>query len=429
MKRLFFASLAALASPLVAQYAPIPESEQGFPLVVSVRSEIGYDDNIFGSSAGERESAFFRVTPSADLNWSITDQTFWQGRYSIGASYFEDRPSDELLVDHRLSTTFSHLFTNRTSFRVTGAFYSIDSPEAEQDGIPDTDTFIGGQTNQSYILTSIAPSITHQLSPLFSLSGSYSGSFIRYDDDDLARALDVNRNTVSGSLSYIVNPRLSAVGELRYGRTSYVNDPENSSRQSPDRESFYYLGGLDFDLSEVNQISFRAGVEQRNIDNPVIGADDIEETDPFAEVSTNFSYAPRASITGTVRYQSQTTSNPELYPDQQSFVTRARLQQPLGRVLTLGVGLSQIYYVLEPTEGLGYLDITEREYRAGVSLTWNPNDNWSFIAEYNYTNRESEVDEEGTPAEEILTENFSANRERERSILTISARYSFGVDF
>lgn len=453
----FLAALSAAYLPLSAQYAPVPQDELGVPLVASIKIGAGYDDNLFLTAFDDEkvDSFFFEVAPTIKFNYSLTDQTFFNARYRLTGKFFEDRPTDDITVDHLLSAFISHLFTERTRLDANVSYQVLDNPEAVI-GERDDGDLIFGQTERSFDTFTFAPSFSHRLTQLFQIGGSYSLTTIRYDEDFLAGQLDRDEHLLAAELAYILNERLNLVGEVRFREVDY-----KSGTLQPDFESYFVLVGFDYAISDRLEASGRAGVEQleRDFSNFFIpqflvdGAgntlrvtpeEEDDELNPYLELEATYAYQSRAEASLLVSYRTLTTSNPAEFPLKETFRTRASVRHPLTSRMTLGASLDLRWETLEGANRVVELgsfsgddfvpiatvletraELQDFEYRFGLSLTYEPAENWALIADTSYVSRESSY-EGGEPLPGDLSE--AEARERERFLFTISARYTFGID-
>ena len=91
-------SLLLTVSPVRAVYAPVPEQDQGKSLVLTLKSGLSFDTNLFGASSNNIESAVFQFSPKAAYGGSVTDQTFVSASYQLTVDRFDNRPGDKTLA-------------------------------------------------------------------------------------------------------------------------------------------------------------------------------------------------------------------------------------------------------------------------------------------------------------------------------------------
>ena len=111
LRVLLAGGLLLAASPAHAVYAPIPEQEQGKSLVLTLKSGLSYDTNIFGASAKNIESSIFEISPKAAYNASLSAQTFFSTSYQLTLDHFDNRPGEKTLLSHEFTARAAHAFS------------------------------------------------------------------------------------------------------------------------------------------------------------------------------------------------------------------------------------------------------------------------------------------------------------------------------
>lgn len=373
MKKLSVAAFATacLAGPAWAVYAPIPEEDLGQTFTARVTAGIFYDTNIFGGSAGEVESAVYRVSPSFGLNTSLTDQTFFSAGYTLNYDYVEDRPGNTDLISHALTARVAHAFSSRSNIDLTESYSIVESPESLLAGLPlnADQSFKSNQFDARY-----TTGITEQLG--FTLKAR--SMIFAYDTPSLARALDRSETLLGVALEMEVSPVTKMVGEYRYQDVSY-----DTSGSQKDKVSDFLLGGFDFAPSEKMSLSLRGGMEFRSR----AGAPDDDS--PYAEVTARYDYGERSYFAAGYVLTYEEVSNIARYVD----VQVNRLFFNMEHAVSAKVVGSLMYNVepstLQGRPGVG-ADADEVTQRFGAALTYLPNRKMRVTAQFDVDNTASD---------------------------------------
>ncbi len=383
-------ALIAIAGPLGAVYAPIPEEELGKALVVNLGAGVLHDSNIFGAPQNERDSMVYRFAPSISYNASVTDQTFLSASYDMNMDYVENRPENDTLWTHVLSVRLAHSFNPDSVLDITEKFSIIESPESLLPGLP-------LNTDQSYNHNQLDASFTNKVGRRLGYEFKARSQLFAYKVDSLARQLDRDEGLLGFSMDYDVSEATQVLGEYRFQDVGYDRDGQFKNKQS-----HFFLGGLDYDPSETFSLSLRGGFEQRNRS----GAPD--DTAPRVEVTARHEYGERSYLAAGYILAIEEISNVQLYTDIQVHRFFANVQHALS-----GQTTGSLFYNIEPSKLLGRPgvigDRDEVTQRLGAALTWQPRRGWTVAALI-------DVD---------VTDSDDPFRDLDRTRLGLDVRYSF----
>lgn len=258
------ASAAYAGSPLVEK-APLVGIPASYAIRYSAYMNVGYDDNLHGSTHNKKEGGFVRFGASAayaDYE-SVTRLSY---NVRAGAQLYEKDAhgtKDQLFSDIQAEVAFQHRF---------GASSVYDSSlrlsyQPDQDySNPSSSVAVQGEVlhwNWQNSYSSILDErwLWHAV---LGVSGfTYSESDYRYD----------NRYYVNGSLgiSYVMSERTSVGAEamVRHEMREYGYDSD----------SFYFTGNIKHVLSPVSSCYLSAGVQMKMID---------DKTDLYPHISASY---------------------------------------------------------------------------------------------------------------------------------------------
>lgn len=354
-------ALAAITGPLGAVYAPIPEEELGKALVVGLGAGIYHDSNIFGSPNNEQDSLVYRFEPSVAYNASLTDQTFLSAGYDLIWDHVVDRPDNQDLISHILSGRLAHSFDPDTILDITEKFSIIENPESLLPGLP-------LNTDQSYISNQFDVSFDDKAGERLGYTLKARSLLYAYDLDSLATQLDRHEFLLGASINYFSSEATKVLGEIRYLDVAY-----DSGGQFKDKQSTYFLAGVDYNPAETLSISVRGGLEQRDRS----GAPNDEY--PRAELTFRKDYGEKSFFSAGYILAVEEISNVVQYTDIEVHRFFANVQHAFSAQTT-----GSLFYNVEPSELLGRPGVSpdrdETTQRLGAAITWQPQKGWRISA-------------------------------------------------
>jgi hypothetical protein len=377
------------ALPLWAAYAPIPEQEQGKDLVMSVKGGLSYDSNIFGAATDERESAIWTVAPRLTYNTSLTAQTFFSAGYGLTLDRFDKRPGDKLLDSHEASVRLAHAFSKATTIDLNNLFLVSRNPES----------LLPGQTlntNQSFTRNQFDGRFVTPLTPKVGMTAKLRAVLFDYHDSLLGRSLDRTEALYGVSADYAILPEVKGVAELRHQDVFYRKLGETKNKRSN-----YLMGGIDYDVARKVSLSGRLGAEWRERKG------ESDTTAPYAEISTKYTYTEKSFVAAGYAYTLEETSDPARFTDTKVHRLFANVQHSLTALIVASGSLTYEPSTLQGRRGTP--DISEKNLRSGVAISYLPTKNWTLTAGYDYDRVRSD----------------DASRKLERQRIALSALFTF----
>jgi predicted porin len=377
------------ASPSRAVYAPVPEQDQGKSLVLSLKSGLSYDTNIFGVAAKNVESSVFHVAPKAAYSASLTAQTFLSASYQLTLDHFDNRPGEKTLDGHELFARIAHAFVPGTTLDVVDIFQATRNPESLLNGLP-------VNTDQSNKRNELNATFTTAPTPKTGVTVKARTVNFDFRNATLGRSLDRAENTYGVSGNYAVLPEVKAVGEYRHQDVFYRKVGETKNKHSD-----YLMAGVDYAFARKVSASARLGAEWRDRDA------EKNSSSPYAELSAKYEYADQSFLSGGYVFTLEETSDTARFTDSKVNRLFVSVQHRVTPLIVASGSISYESAVLQGRRGLSNVD--EDTTRAGGAVTYLPTKNWAITANY-------DIDRVGSD---------DRVRELVRHRVGISASYSF----
>jgi hypothetical protein len=358
--------LGGLLLPTVtwAVYAPIPEQEQGKPFTVTVDAGLSHDSNIFGSASNAIDSMVYTFAPKLAFNASVTPQSFVTAAYQISFDYFDNRPTDKLLVSHDVKLRLAHKFTEVTNVDLNEEFQVEKNPRSLLAGVP-------LNSDQSFTRNQFDGRLPTGLGQKTSLVFKYRNIYFNYDDAGLSQNLDRMEHLAGIELNDRFLPDVTLVGEYRYQAIDYAHAGELK-----DKTSHFLLAGADYTLGKQLTFSGRAGLEDRRRDG------ERSTTAPSISLTLQYNYTENSFVTGGYTYSLEETDNPALFTDTRMsrFFINVR-HAVTARVIASG-SITVESSTLLGRRGLP--DVDETGTRLGLALTYVARKNFTLSATFDY---------------------------------------------
>jgi hypothetical protein len=200
---------------------------------------------------------------------------------NISASYYTNRHDP---VDYNGSLTFAYLhrISSRLSFSASANIAYLSQPDPGRVNSPLTqvgDYFVGG----------VKTDLSYRWTKRFSTVTSLSANATMYSTP-IQQLGDFNEVLIGNEARYLLFPRLTVLGEVRYGVSLHPNDPLRDSHQ------IFLLFGSEFPITRRMLATVRLGTQSRTFD-------DTGETKigPFSETSLTWQYHRAGSLVWTTR--------------------------------------------------------------------------------------------------------------------------------
>ncbi len=379
-----------LVLPAMAVYAPIPEQEQGKLLTASVGASLYHDSNLFAARTGPVSTFVHELTPSLNLNASVSDQTFLSASYKLTLDYFDDRPGQKLVLSHDFDARLAHSFSPGSTVDFNDEYQIQGNPQSLLAGVP-------VNTDQSFKRNQFDGRGTMALSERTSVAVKARLIDYAYNNVTLANSIDHSENLVGLEGTFEVQPQIKLNADYRYQTVDYRTDGAANNKHSN-----FFLGGLSYAAARKLTLTLTAGAENRQRD----GAGNV--TAPSIELSAKYDYAQGSYLSAGYSYDLEETSNVVLYTDEKVNRFFVNVQHALGGSLTASGSMEILPSQLQGRAGVSP-DRSETTDRFGLGLTWLAEKNWSVSATYDY-DRVSSSD---------VTREYSRNR------VGLNARYSY----
>src|SRR6266513_2968805 len=247
----------------------------GVPLEITSGVDLGYDDHVIGSkgAANSNSPTSFFGKENLVLTYNRAgEQTEFQmlaiGRFT---QYFDVSTDDK---DLSLTSSFTHTFTSRLSFRADIYGASETEPNFQSNIGPTNVRAPHFDTNDIF-------SLSYHWLPRLSTVTSYTFQRIKYESSSVSTsaigvAQDRFQNTLSERLQYSLTSRTSLTGEYRYEVIDY------DTTSSRDATIHFALAGLDHHLTEHLAINVLGGPSFRFFKN------DGSTINPYSEVKVDY---------------------------------------------------------------------------------------------------------------------------------------------
>jgi hypothetical protein len=377
-RAIFFSGIVA-ALPLRAVYAPIPESDQGKDLLVSVRGGISYDSNLFGAASGEVGSTIFTLAPRVSYNASITEQTFVSAGYGLTLDQFDNRPGKKLLDSHDASLRVAHAFSKSTTIDLNELFVVARNPEALLPGVATADPRVVNP-DQSFTRNQLDGRLVTPINAKAAATVKARSIYYNYRNAALGRNLDRIENLYGLAGDYVVLPEVKAVAEYRHQDVYYRKQGETKNKHSE-----YVMGGVDYAVARKLSLSSRLGYEWRK------RSGESDTSAPFVELSSKFDYADKSFVIGGFVYTLEETSDTQRFNDTKVSRFFVNLQHSLSALIVASASLT---YEPSSLQGRGPIpDVDENTVRCGAALNYLPTKNWVVTASADYDRVRSDLRE------------------------------------
>lgn len=347
-----------------AVYAPIPEQEQGKAFTVTVDAGVSRDSNIFGSATNPISSTVYSLAPKLAFNASVTPQTFLAAAYQISFDYFDNRPTDKLLVSHDALLRLAHAFTQVSTIDLNNEFQVEKNPQSLLAGVP-------LNTDQSFTRNQFDGRYASAFNPTLGFVVKYRNLYYDYVAPGLSQSLNRMEHLAGLELNDKLLPELTVLGEYRYQAIDYAHVSDLK-----DKRSNFFLTGADYTAGKQLSFSGRVGAEDRRRDG------ERSTTAPYAEFTGKYLYTERSYVSGGYTYSLEETDNPALFTDTKMNRFFVNVQQALTAMV---VGSASATY--EPSVLLGRRglpNVNEDTLRLGLALTYVARKNFTLSATYDY---------------------------------------------
>jgi hypothetical protein len=336
------------------------------PVQITAGLDMGYDDNVTLSSAGQgsvfaRENVVLTYArPSERTQFSLIGV----GRFS---QYFDVSGQNETAGNVTMSLT--HNFSNRLSF-----YASVYGTYQNQ---PNFQSNVGPENVVSAFFDTVDIfALTYHWSSRLSLVTSYTFERVQYfssstgnSQNGVQNTLAQNRiqNTFSEEFQFSLTRRTNLIGEYRFETINYDTAPTDST-------SHFILAGINHNLTEHLIVHMRAGESFRSLENEGSSASPYLES-VVDYVSSNHSL----SWTSSYGFESPTAAG---VTTTKTWRTGLRLTYDLTSRLSSTTGV--YYHHDENTGGTGSTG-TQDSFDLTLGLRYTINKHFTLNLDYSHT--------------------------------------------
>ena len=308
------------------------------PFTLTVDTRLGYDDNTLDESRNKHDSVFLNTDVNAVYTARNSRTTLSLGA-SAGFTYYFDRPGRQYDPNVGISVGLTYKLTPRATLSITNFSVYQSEPDFGTVGLQE-------RRNGDYFLTASGFSLAYRLAPRLSTVTSYSPTFFVYREQPYSFFQDRAEHYFAQSLRFLMQPRLTLVGEYRFGYVQYFNSRDASIQSVPvqgggnaavfvpdfhsDSYNHFALAGVDYALGPRFRVGLRAGAQFRSyvtedtfVATNGVGATSVDrltvgtvlgpnsrvvrftrgpETSPYAEGSLFYDVNRRGSLALVTRY-------------------------------------------------------------------------------------------------------------------------------
>lgn len=411
--------------------------ESGFtrrPFTLTVDTRFGYDDNTLDESRDKHESTFVNTDVSVAYSARNTRTTLSLSA-STGFTYYFDRPGRQYDPNVGVSLALTYKLTPRATLAISNFSVYQAEPDFGAVGFQE-------RRNGDYFYTSNNFALSYRFTPRFSTVTSYSPSFFVYREELYSFSQDRAEHYFGQSLRFLLQPRLTLVGEYRFGYVQYFNerdaslgfDTNNLPVFTPDFHADSYnhfvLGGFDYALGPRFRVTLRAGAQFRSyvdedtfqfVDGRVVRITRGTEASPYAEGSLLYDINRRGSLALTTRYGIEEANLGVSNSSRDSFRIGVTYNQ--GITARLGGYLGFNYNHNSYDNALDGNNLDENVYDLSVGLRYVLNRHVALEVGYTHTTVSSDSDFQSNNGLTLV--NNSNTREYDRNRYFVGARFAF----
>lgn len=351
-------------------------------LVLVLGTSVGYDDNVLYSPTEKIGSSVFGVNGAADYHFG-SRRLQLDANLGAGVNYYQRRPGGNSDQNFALALAAQYQLLPRLelTFNTHTSYLSQPSPQ-----------LIGGsfQYTGNYFYTDTEVGFSYQVRPRLSLVGSYDYNAIQYEDEAFNDGSGFYQQTFSLSGNWLVSPRTTFIVQYRYNPVNYYEAGTSSTGQ-------ILLVGFEQSLSPRLKYEFLFGAEHRALEN----ADPDSPSSylgPFAEGTLNYNFAPRSTLTGSLRLGTEPSGTSGV-TIRRTFRMGLDATHFIGSRLSVNLGVS---YEKDQYDQPGAVDYTQDIYSVSVALRYQ------FALYTSVVLRDSYLAVEGTLQNTSYTHNFTS---------------------
>jgi predicted porin len=231
-----------------------------------------------------------------------------------------------------------------------------------------------GQTlnpDQSFKRNQLDGRFNTPLNPKATLTVKARSMYFEFRNAALGRNLDRIENLVGVAGDYAVLPETKVVGEYRRQDVYYRKVGERKNKGSD-----YLMAGVDHTVAKKLSASARVGAEWRTRE--------AEEStrSPYVEVSGKYDFTERSYLAAGYAFTLEETSDTTRFTDTRVQRLFANVQHYVTAMIAVSGSVTYEPSVLQGRRGVADLD--EDTVRAGVAVSYVPNQKWTVSLTYDH---------------------------------------------
>lgn len=363
------------------------EVQESSPLKWVVGASLTYDDNV-NPGVGDKEDSM-GITPFVGVSLtSITPQTTWDVYARLGLVYYFDAPetggdSEDVYSQSRAGVNFSHNFNERLRFSSRNFIAYELEPDYSYG-------YASGRQQGEYFYWATDNSVGYRWTERF---GTYTGFRLSGADYDGSNN-DRTGWELYNQVRYQLGPQTVLTGDYRYSETYGGGDSSDSTDQ-------YVLVGAEQRFSPNTIGVIRAGAQFRDVD------DGTSNTSPYLELALNSKLTQQFTVKLFTRYGIEaydtvrfdpTAGIPVEYDSRSTWRLGISSDYAVSPMFTIFSGVDYIPATFEDGRPLNSVagttveDRSEDTFNAYIGVSVKLNDYLTGTASYNYTNSDSDFD-------------------------------------
>jgi len=374
-----------------------------------------YDDNYYtypGTAALPRLHTWgFDVSPSVGYNLN-------RGQTVIGASYlydfrwYEDRAGKRYDQSHQVNLKLSHAFNTRFSLDVKDSFVVAQEPSIID---PSINITVPARSEGNNVRNQAGIQFTAAVMEHFNIVLGYSNTFYDYEQDQQDAMIPANplgigsRSAVLDRMEHQINvdgnyqilPKTTLSLGYAYILTDYTSQDliaPGITGSERDSQAHVITVGAKQQINPQFVVAGKVGVEITEFDSPRWG----DETNPYAEASGTWGYAPGSSLQVGLRHMRVPTDvrvlpNGQLNSDSEATSVYISVTHQIASKILLNA-MGQYQHAVFNGQGGGTgSDQADDLFYGGVTLAYQFTKNIAAEIGYTYDRLDSDIIFGATP--------------------------------
>jgi len=368
-----------------------------------------YDDNYYtypGTAALPRLHTWgFDVSPSVAYNLN-RGQTVFGASYLYDFRWYADRPGKKYDQSHQVNLKASHAFNTRFSLDVKDSFVVAQEPSIID---PTINVTVPARSEGNNIRNQAGVQFTAAVMEHFNIVLGYSNTFYDYEQDQVdvtlaginpagigsrSAVLDRMEHQINVDGNYQILPKTT----LSLGYTYLLTDYTSNDLIAPgvtgserDNQSHAITVGAKQQINPQFVVAGKVGVQITEFDSNKWG----DETNPYAEASGTWGYAPGSSLQVGLRHMRVPTdvillTGGQLNSDAEATSVFISVTHQISSKILINA-MGQYQHAAFNGSGNGGTDQVDDLFYGGVTLTYQFTKNIAADAGYTYDRLDSDL--------------------------------------